>query len=106
MITIDDINIKLFTRVTITDYGIKFEHFDKEGFESEDAKDKICCFLKILPNAAFEKKPFMSLFMIKVHLLHNGSVNIKTAINKHLTTEQLDEIHRMSKIIRGKDVKN
>jgi len=106
MITIDDINIKLFTRVTITDYGIKFEHFDKEGFESKDAMFKICNFLNIPEKCGINKNMLMPLFIIAVHLLKNGSINISSKINNHLTTEQLDEIHRMSRIIRGRNVEN
>lgn len=83
-IHIKDIKTKLFTRVTITDYGVRFEHHNKE----------------------MQKKERMhpSLFIIIVHLLHDGSINLCFQYNNHLSAEQLDEIHRVSKLLRGENV--
>jgi hypothetical protein len=80
---LSDIKTELFTRTTITDFGVRVESFDKETFQKKTGMDI--------------HKP---LFIITVNILKSGGVNITAMENKHLTIQQLDEIQRISQILR------
>jgi len=77
------INTDIFTRYTITDYGVRLEHFDKDGFKNNNPKK--------LPSA---------FFMLAVHVLDTGGININAVCNNHLSDIQLDEIIRIREILR------
>ena len=78
-----DIKTELFTRTTITDFGVRVESFDEITWQQKSSMDI--------------HKP---LFIITVNILKSGGVNITTMENKHLTLQQLDEIQRISQILR------
>ena len=86
---LSEIKTELFTRVTLTDFGIKFEYYNKD--KHEKSKNKIF-------------PPFF--FIIIICLLKNGSVNFQMQHNNHLSAEQLDEIQRCSEFLRGQDNDN
>lgn len=82
-----DIKIELFTRTTLTDYGVRFEYCDKEQYN------------KLLSSGVKRITP--AEFIITVHILkEDGSINIQHIRNNHLTAQQLDEIQRISQILR------
>lgn len=82
-IQLTDIKTELFTRTTITDYGVKFESFDKTEFLKTKYPDSM--------------KP---TFIITVNILLSGGINIIAINNRYLSNQQLDEIHRVSKLLR------
>ena len=80
-----DIKTELFTRTTITDFGVRVESFDENGYDKSGMS-----------------KAYSSHFMITVNILkEDGSINILTMRNNHLLAQQLDEIQRISQILRS-----
>ena len=82
-----DIKIELFTRTTITNFGVRVESFDEEKFRAGNHR-----------NIDF----FKMQYIITVNILkEDGSINILTMRNNHLSAQQLDEIQRISQILRS-----
>lgn len=100
-IKLSEIKTELFTRVTLTDYGVRFEYYDKDKYESE--KNKVVSQFGLQSEEKFIKHIHQSYFIICVHLLYNGSVNFTIQYNNHLSPEQIDEITRVSKILRSEN---
>lgn len=83
---LSDIKTELFTRTTITDFGVRVESFDEEKFKADNHR-----------NIDF----FKIQYIITVNILkEDGSINIQHIRNNHLTAQQLDEIQRISQILR------
>ena len=81
---LSDIRTELFTQITICDFGIRFVSFDDEKYE-------------------FHGSPEDSrhLFTITVNLLKDGRLMIITSVNNTLSFDQIEEIQRVSKILRS-----
>lgn len=79
-----EIKTELFTRTTITDYGVKVESFDKTMWIKSGMPEM-----------------YKYLYIISIHILKSGGINIDLSQNKHLSIQQLDEIHRISEILRS-----
>lgn len=82
-----EIKTELFSRVSITDFGIRFESYDKKGHE-----------------AGKKRYPDMYYFVVAVNLLYDGSVTIQGAINRHLSFEQLQEVVRCAEILKQEKI--
>ena len=81
---LSDIKTELFTRTTLTDYGVKFESFNRNKFNELKPPER--------------DKPY---FIITVHILNSGGINIESRpYGNHLSIQQLDEIQRISQILR------
>lgn len=80
---LSEIKTELFTRVSLTSYGVRFEIFDKESFEKINAGNAL-----------------IHLFLSAFHILDDGNVNINCHQLAKITFEQLEEIQRVSKIIK------
>jgi len=79
-----DIKTELFSDVTITTYGIRFQVFDKNLFhQNKHIDDDI------------------NFYVIIVHLLKTGGININTFYNIHLSDEQLNEIVRVNNLLKN-----
>ena len=69
MIKLTDIKTELFTRTTLTDYGVRFETLDKITAAKYN----------------YDK----SYFMITIHILkEDGSINLQITKGNHLTAQQ------------------
>lgn len=88
---ISEIRTNLFTQVTITDYGVRFVIFDNDEWKRSGL-------------TAYSK----SVFTVTVNVCYDGRIVVMTTKANRLTTDQLDEIQRISKIIRtvNKNEKN
>ena len=81
---ISDIRTELFTQCTITDFGVRFVSFSEEKWKEKGSPEDM-----------------KSVFTITVNLLKDGRVMIVTSVNNVLTAQQIDEIQRISKILRS-----
>ena len=79
---ISEIKTTLFTRTTITDYGIKFESFNRELAEADNAPENE-----------------LNRYMRTVHVLKSGSININVGFHNQITKKQFDEIIRVRDIL-------
>ena len=79
---ISEIKTTLFTRTTITDYGVKFESFNRELAEEDDASENE-----------------LSKYIIAVNISKLGAININVGFNNHITKKQFDEIIRVRDIL-------
>ena len=102
---ISDIKTELFTRVTITDYGIRFEIFDRALYGSDKADQLI---MNSIPVSELfkdgkiqDKKQFKSLFILTIHLQKHGGMNLQGAFANKMSADQIDEVQRISKILRS-----
>lgn len=83
---LSEIKTDLFTNTCFTDYGIRFQHCDKESALGQGAHISQ-----------------MWMFTITIHVLKIGGINVNSTNNVNITDEQLKEIMRVSKILQSEN---
>ena len=83
MIKLTEINTDLFTRVSLTTFGVRFEIFDKEKREENE----------------LHKSLDSSYFHYIFNVTREGYVNINSRGFSRLTVDQLAEISRVAGIL-------
>jgi len=81
---ISDIRTELFTQSTITGYGVRLVHFDDEAFKASKLHDI-----------------YKSNYLVTIHILANGAIRMSYRGTINLSHEQIDEIQRISQILRS-----
>jgi len=80
---ITDIRTDLFTQCTITDFGVRLVYFDEEKWKESNTPPI-----------------YKQTFAITVSIHNDGSIRMVYMNTNRLTAEQLDEIQRISKLLR------
>ena len=84
---LSEIKTELFTRTSITDFGVRFESFDKDKWEEMK-----------------HRYHYMSYFVNTISLQLDGSIITDSVLNKKISFEQLQEIARVSEVLRGEGI--
>lgn len=84
MIQLTDIKTELFTQTTITDFGVRFKIHDKEAFLKSGVTSQ-----------------YQSWFTATINICEYGNVNIQCIRPVKISNQQLDEIQRVSQMLRN-----